>query len=98
MSDVITPADAREHLRVSASVTDAALTPLIAAAQGRIESFLGRDLVGDGGWSTADEVPAIVAHAVKLALADLYVNREAPELTDDQLRPMIGRHMALSFG
>lgn len=98
MSDIITPTAARAHLRVGSTVTDDMLAPLITAAEGRIESFLGRDLVGDSGWPTAAEVPPLVVHCVKLALSDFYVNREAPALTDDQLRPMIGRHMVISVG
>jgi hypothetical protein len=92
---VLTIAAARTHLRVGTSA-DASLADLIPAAEGRIESFLGHELVGDAGWATADQVPALVVHCVKLALSDFYVNREAPELTDDQLRPIIGRHMAIS--
>lgn len=95
---VLTVAAAREHLRVGSSVTDAMLGPLITSAEGRIGSFLGRDPVGAEGWSTAAEVPPIVAHCMKLALSDFYVNREAPELTDDQLRPMIGRYQRLALG
>lgn len=98
MSDLITAAAARAHLRVSSSVTDETLAPLIDAAEGRIASFLGRELIDPDGWATAGAVPALVVHCVKLALSDFYVNREAPELTDEQLRPMIGRYMALSFG
>jgi hypothetical protein len=95
---VLTIAAARDHLKVSASIPATSIAPLILAAEGRIESFLGRELVGSGGWATAEQVPALVVHCVKLALSDFYVNREAPELTDDQLRPMIGRHMAISVG
>jgi hypothetical protein len=95
---VLTIAAARDHLKLGASVPDTSIAPLILAAEGRIESFLGRELVGDAGWPTADDVPALVRHCAKLALSDFYVNREAPELTDDQLRPMIGRNMALSIG
>jgi hypothetical protein len=92
---VLTLAAAREHLRIGSQPLDAGL---IAAAEGRIEAFLGRELVGATGWAAADEVPALVIHCVKLALSDLFVNREAPELTDDQLRPMIGRHMVITLG
>lgn len=92
---VLTIAAARAFLRVGTSA-DTQVAEILLAAQGRIESFLGRDLVGAAGWTTVEQVPAIVVHSVKLALADLYVNREAPQLTDDQLRPMIGRFMALS--
>jgi len=93
---VLTIAAARNFLRVGTSV-DAQVLELLPAAQGRIESFLGRnELVGATGWPTADQVPAIVVHCVKLALSDLYVNREGPQLTDDQLRPIIGRYMAVS--
>ncbi|OWK32292.1 head-tail connector protein [Sphingomonas mucosissima] len=95
---VLTLAAARAHLRVSASTPDEAIADVLLAAEERIESFLGRPLVGDAGWTDADAVPRLVAHCVKLALTDFYVNREAPELTDDQLRPMIGRHMVLSVG
>lgn len=95
---VLTIAAARDHLKVSASTPATSIAPLIMAAEGRIESFLGRPLVGTGGWATAGDVPALVVHCAKLALSDFYVNREAPELTDDQLRPMIGRHMAISVG
>jgi len=98
MTPVLSTPAAREHLRVGASVTDEVLAPLIAAAEGRIALFLGRPLVGDGGWPTAGEVPALVTHAMKLALSDFYVNREAPALTDDQLRPMIGGYQRLSIG
>ena len=94
---VLTIAAARTFLRASASA-DAQLAELIPAAQGRIESFLGRELVGAAGWSTVDQVPAMVAHCVKLALSDFFVNREAPQLTDEQLRPMIGRYMVQSVG
>ncbi|TCP64271.1 head-tail connector protein [Sphingomonas sp. PP-CE-1G-424] len=96
-SGVLTIAAARAFLRVSVSA-DAQVLDLIPAAQGRIESFLGRELVGAAGWSTVDQVPAMVVHCVKLALSDFFVNREAPQLTDDQLRPMIGRYMAQSVG
>ena len=98
MTAVVTPAAARLHLRVGAEATDEALTPLIAAAQGRIEDFLERPLVGDGGWETEGDVPPMVVHAVKLALSDLYDNRETPTLTDDWLRVAIGKHMSVSFG
>ncbi len=94
---VLTIAAARDHLRVSGSVAATSIATLITAAEGRIESFLGRSLVGVDGWPSADEVPPLVAHCVKLALSDFYVNREAPELTDDLLRPMIGRHQRLSL-
>lgn len=94
---VLTIADARFQLRVSASVDDAAIAPLILAAEGRIESFLGRELVGPTGWATASDVPALVVHCIRYALTDFYVNREAPELTDEQLLPIIGRHMVISF-
>ncbi len=96
-SGVLTIAAARAFLRVSASA-DAQVQDLIPAAQGRIESFLGRELVGAAGWSAVDKVPAMVVHCVKLALSDFFVNREAPQLTDEQLRPMIGRYMAQSVG
>ncbi|RZT56408.1 hypothetical protein EV283_0458 [Sphingomonas sp. BK036] len=92
---VLTIAAARNFLRVGTSV-DAQVLELLPAAQGRIESFLGRELVGATGWPAVDQVPAIVVHCVKLALSDLYVNREGPQLTDDQLRPIIGRYMAVS--
>lgn len=95
---VLTLDGARDHLRIGTAVTDEALAPLVAAAEGRIESFLGRDLVGSTGWLLADDVPPLVVHCCRLALSDFYVNREAPELTDDQLRPMIGRYMAISVG
>lgn len=95
---VLTLAAARAHLRVSASTPDEAIAELIPAAEGRIETFLGRPLIGEAGWPDADAVPRLVAHCVKLALSDFFVNREAPELTDDQLRPMIGRYMVLSVG
>lgn len=95
---VLTIAAARDHLRVSASIDDAVIAPLILAAEERIESFLGRQLVGETGWAAAEDVPALVVHCAKLALSDFYVNREAPELTDDQLRPIIGRHMVISVG
>lgn len=95
---VLTLAAARSHLRLSASTPDSAIADLVLAAEGRIEGFLGRQLVGATGWETAGDVPRIVAHCVKLALSDFFVNREAPELTDDQLRPMIGRYMVLSVG
>ncbi len=99
MSDVLSLADARAHLRLGSRVPDTDVAPLIAAAEGRITSFLGRDeLVGADGWSTAADVPPLVAHCVKLALSDFYVNREAPQLTDDQLRPMIGKHQRLALG
>lgn len=95
---VLTIAAARDHLKLSASVPATSIAPLILAAEGRIETFLGRELVGAAGWPAADQVPALVAHCVKLALSDFYVNRETPQLTDEQLRPMIGRHMTLSIG
>ncbi len=94
---VLTIAAARTFMRVGSSA-DAQLEELIPAAQGRIESFLGRELVGPSGWPTVDQVPAMVAHCVKLALSDFFVNREAPQLTDEQLRPMIGRYMVQSVG
>ncbi|MGR6329215.1 head-tail connector protein [Sphingomonas sp. XXL09] len=93
---VLTIAAARQHLRVSSSVTDAMLAPLIMAAEDRIVSFLGRPLIGADGWATPADVPPLVTHCAKLALSDFYVNREAPQLTDDQLRAMIGRHQRLS--
>ncbi len=92
---VLTIAAARDFLRVGTSL-EAQILELLPAAQGRIESFLGRELVGATGWPSADKVPAIVVHCVKLALSDFYVNREAPELTDAQLMPIIGRYMAVS--
>jgi len=95
---VLTVAAARAHLRVGSNVKDDDLVDLIAAAQGRIESFLGRELVGATGWASVEAVPALVRHSVKLALSDFYVNREAPQLTDDQLRPMIGGKMLVSVG
>lgn len=94
---VLTVAAARGHLKVGAAM-DAAIADVIPAAEGRIESFLGRELVGPAGWERAELVPPLVVHCVKLALSDFWINREAPELTDDQLRPMIGRFMALSLG
>lgn len=92
---VLTIAAARDFLRVGTSL-EAQIIELLPAAQGRIESFLGRELVGATGWPAVEQVPAIVVHCVKLALSDLFVNREAPQLTDDQLRPIIGRYMAVS--
>ncbi len=94
--NVLTLAAARVHLRLSASADPSTIADLVVAAEGRIESFLGREMVGPTGWATTDDVPALVTHCVKLALADFYVNREAPELTDEQLRPMIGRYMTIS--
>lgn len=93
---VLTLAAARAHLRVTPSYSADDLAPLIAAAEGRVESFLGRALIEDAGWTTPAEVPALVVHSVKLALSDFFVNREAPELSDDQLRPIIGRYMTVS--
>lgn len=95
---VLTLAAARQHLHLSASTPDSAIADLILAAEERVASFLGRQLVGETGWESADAVPRLVVHCAKLALSDFFVNREAPELTDDQLRPMIGRHMVLSVG
>lgn len=94
---VLTVAAARDHLKVGAAM-EAAIADVIPAAEGRIESFLGRELVGATGWASAELVPAIVTHCVKLALSDFWINREAPELTDEQLRPIIGRYMAVSVG
>ncbi|THG40437.1 head-tail connector protein [Sphingomonas olei] len=94
---VLTITDARHQLRVSGSVDDATIAPLILAAEGRIESFLGRELVGPTGWATAADVPALVVQCVRYALTDFYLNREAPELTDEQLLPIIGRHMVITF-
>lgn len=95
---VLTLAAARAHLRVTPGYSAEDLAPLIAAAEGRIEGFLGRELIGEAGWPSIEEMPALVVHAVKLALSDFFVNREAPELTDDQLRPMIGRYMVVTVG
>jgi hypothetical protein len=94
---VLTVAAARAHLKVGAAM-EQAIADVIPAAEGRIESFLGRELVGLTGWERAELVPAIVVHCVKLALSDFWINREAPELTDDQLRPIIGRFMVVSVG
>lgn len=97
MTQILSAAAARDHLRAGAELEDGPLNDLIVAAQGRIESFLNRSLVGNDGWPDADHVPAIVTHSVKLAVADVYRNREAPELTDAQLLPMIGRFQIVSF-
>lgn len=95
---VLTIAAARQHLRAGSSVSDADIADLITAGEGRIESFLGRPLVGDGSWTDVASVPRIVVHCAKLAVSDFYVNREAPQLTDDQLRPIIGRFASVSIG
>lgn len=95
---VLTLAAARAHLRVTPGYSADDLAPLIAAAEGRIASFLGRPLIDPDRWASADDVPALVVHSTKLALSDFFVNRESPELTDDQLRPIIGQYMAISVG
>lgn len=95
--DLLPITAARAHLRVGSGVADGDIAPLVLAATGRIEGFLARPLVGADGWPTVSDVPAIVVHSVKLALSDFWVNREAPQLTDDQLRPIIGRYQRLSI-
>lgn len=95
--DLLPITAARAHLRVGSGVADGDIAPLVLAATGRIEGFLARPLVGADGWPTVSDVPAIVVHCVKLALSDFWVNREAPQLTDDQLRPIIGRYQRLSI-
>ena len=94
---VLTIAAARQHLRAGSSVSDVEIADLITAGEGRIESFLGKPLIGEDSWADQAAVPRIVVHCAKLAVSDFYVNREAPQLTDDQLRPIIGRFVSVTL-
>jgi hypothetical protein len=98
MSDILATAAAREHLRLGDEVTDAELDPYILAAESVVADFLGRPLIGAGGWTSLEDLPANVVHAVKLVLTDLYDNRAAPLTDQVPLRALVGRYVLVSFG
>lgn len=99
MSTIITTEAAREHLRLGDDVTEGELDALIAAAEAAIGDFLGRPLIDPVlGWATAAAVPANVVHAIKLALAGLYDDREAALGDMTAIRNLCGRYQRLSIG
>lgn len=97
MGIIITAAAARDHLNVGDESTDDQLAPMIAAAEQVLADFLGRPLVGEGGWEDAESVPANVVHAAKLILADLFDNRNTPIEDMTAVRNLCGRYIVTSF-
>lgn len=99
MSDLITIADARLHLRGGDELSDGQLEQLLVVAEEAVSDFLNRPLIdADGAWKQASDVPTTVLHAIKLVLTDLYEHRITPLADDIALRRLIGRHQVLSIG
>jgi hypothetical protein len=98
MSDILSPAAAREHLHVGSDVSDEQLEPYIAAAEGVVSDFLNRPLIdAEKGWADVAALPPTIVHAVKVALTELYDNRAAPKVDLGALRMLIGRYVVVSF-
>lgn len=100
MATILTLADARFHLRVGDEAPDATLEGYINAAQAIVEDALGRPILDALlGWPTLRQVPPNVLHAVRVALTDIYENREAPlgDDTDATIRRLVGRWAKVSF-
>ncbi|WP_292935516.1 head-tail connector protein [Noviherbaspirillum sp.] len=66
---MITLDEAKNHIRVDINDDDAAITAMIAAAKGYIESYTET--------TYGDDAPEMVKAAAKLMVADLYENRES---------------------
>lgn len=99
MSELVTPAAARLHLRGADELADEDLEQLISTAEADVADFLGRnELIGETGWLTSGEVPANVVHAIKLSLTGLYENRAEPPDISATLRRLVGRYIVLSIG
>ena len=99
MSDILSPAAARDHLRVGEEVSDESLSGLIDTAEAAVSDFLGRPLIGAvNGWADAAAVPANVVHAIKLVVTDLFENRLSPLDDMASVRSLIGRYVIVSIG
>jgi hypothetical protein len=100
MTQILTPAAARAHLRVGDELADEQLASYIATAETIVADFLGRPIVDAvKGWPDVETVPPNVIHAAKVVLTDLYENRATPlDEMDATLRRLVGRYMLVSFG
>lgn len=100
MTQILTPAAAREHLRLDPpEASDEQLASYIAAAEDVVADFLNRPLIDDEkGWASVELLPPTITHAIKLVLTELYDNREAPLTDQVPLRNLIGRHVIVSVG
>lgn len=88
---------ARAHLELDADFSAAKLGPYIDAAEQALADFLGRPLLGPGGWPSEDAVPANVLHAVKLILTDLFDDRNTPIQDMTSIANLCGRYIVTSF-
>lgn len=93
---LITLSTARAWMRIGSEMSDADLQQLIDAASQNVADFMGRPILGEGGWPE-DEVPAGVVHAIKVSLIVMYDNREAPLVDDIVMRALVGRYCKMSF-
>lgn len=99
MPEILSLDAAKEHLRLDDEIEDSTVEGLVAAAIATLEDFLGRPLIDlQLGWASVEQLPANIVHAVKVILADLYENRDAPMVDEDLLRRLVGRHVRITFG
>lgn len=89
---------AKKHLRIDDNIEDEYIGDLVMAAEGAIEDMLGRPLLGEGGWADEASIPANVVHAIKLAIGELYANREADIRGFATIGILLERHSRVSFG
>ena len=79
---LVTLAEAKVHLRVTDTASDADITQKLAAAEERVFATLGA--AGDPTW-TAATAPKLVRHAV-LILLDAFMERRGGDEGAEQLR------------
>ena len=70
----VTLQEAKSHLRVDTDEDDALITDKIASAESHVETYLGASL------SDFDPFPPIIKEAILQLIAQLYDNRDSPDL------------------
>lgn len=98
---LITRDQAKVQLRLEpgeAHPDDAYIDSLVRTATAIVIRRLGRPIVQLGGaWPTADAVPDDVLHALKVIVAELYVNREAEIDAIPAVDLLIGGYATVTF-
>lgn len=96
---ILTIADARRHLELGEeadATLDAQLGDLILAAEAIVEDEMGRPILGEDGWTNLAAVPPNVVHAIRIALGQIFLNREG-DLDLTTVKVLVGRYTRVSF-
>jgi hypothetical protein len=89
VADLITLADAKEHLKIWDDDHNADVAVKVSQASGIVVEYLGTD--ADDTWTYAT-VPSSIQAAVMIALGYLYENRGDELKNDDAFWAAIGRY------